>query len=180
MPKRTFLVLTPLQSIRIHGWLNPKRILTWDDVVKSDNITVQKLVESAGFTQAMLVELQPDIHEWITHKYVSYDDVPYMVGFPLDPITHLHGDISTLVTYNYGCHVLLKIGLTFRRLKQLHIDARWMKMLNMTLREWVTLGLTIADVNAMTDGDVLDVFGACKTTVNLSVGMSESFLTDPD
>lgn len=115
------LQLTPSQSCRVHGWTNPRRTLTWDDVVRNPGITVRKCVEEVpalkflscvldmqqclthsfflrkGIPVEDLHEMQPDIGEWIRKKQVSFPDVRLMTLWPLHPIEHLKGDISDLV-----------------------------------------------------------------------------------
>jgi hypothetical protein len=109
------ILLNPLQSIKIHGWLNPKRTLCWEDVLRYDELTVMNLVDDGMLRREDLKLIQPNIYEWIEKKYVSYEDVPYMTCFPLDPIIHLHGDISTLATYKYSFEVMQEIGMNFSR-----------------------------------------------------------------
>jgi hypothetical protein len=64
------------------------------------------IVEKRSIKPECLLQIQPDIRAWIDQKYVSYEDVPYMTSFPLNPIEHLNGDISTLVTQQYSCRSL--------------------------------------------------------------------------
>lgn len=109
------ILLNPLQSIKIHGWLNPKRTLCWEDVLRYDELTVMNLVDDGMLRREDLKLIQPNIYEWIEKKYVTYEDVPYMTCFPLDPIIHLHGDISTLATYKYSFEVMQEIGMNFSR-----------------------------------------------------------------
>lgn len=132
----------------------------------------------ASLSQDTLVTLQPSVSEWVEKKYVSYEDVAYMTIFPLDPITHLGGDISTLVAYRYPCKVLSAAGLTYGRMRhddRLGMDAKWMKLMNLTLREWISLGMTGRDVAQMADRDVVEVFGETRATVMMRIGVSESF-----
>jgi hypothetical protein len=67
------LLLEPIQSVTLHGWLSPKRTLVWEDVVRNDRITVERMVVDARIPQEDLRRLQPDIREWIEKKYVSYE-----------------------------------------------------------------------------------------------------------
>lgn len=41
----TILHLTPTQSCSLHGWSNPKRTLSWDDVARNPRITLQKCLQ---------------------------------------------------------------------------------------------------------------------------------------
>lgn len=168
------ILLNPLQSIKIHGWWNPKRTLSWDDIVSDDSLDVVRLVEEVG--EDSLKVIQPDIYEWINKKYVSYEEVPYMTCFPLDPIVHLNGDISTLVTYKYRPEVLGAIGMTYTLMKDsYHLNPKWMAMLDFTLSEWLSLGMSLNDVERMSEKDSMEVFGTCLSGVKLSIGMGESF-----
>lgn len=198
----TVLVLTPLQSVTLHGWLSPKRTLTWGDVVANDRITPKRLLVDAGIPPDDIRRLQPDVYEWIEKKYVSYEDVPYMAMFPLDPLEHLHGDVSTLVTHRYPCWLLRDIGINYRRLRDRHhMDARWMAMLGLSIqascaqptqntcvvawisdtvptlfrmeKEWATLGMTVRDVQAMHESEVREVFGVTKEAACIGIGVGQ-------
>lgn len=154
--------LTPSQSVCIHGWLNPKRTLCWNDVCKSPWIDV-KLLARAGISQDDMAGVQPDILEWISEKGVSFDDVPLMTRFPLHPIRHLGGDISSLVEHRYSSRTLSDIGFTFGSLTiELGMRPQWMKMLSFTTTEWIRMGMTRADVDCMAPDDVRLVFGVHK------------------
>lgn len=191
------IVLTPVQSVTIHGWMSPKRTLSWPDIVANDAITIQRIVRDAGVSPEDVRRIQPDVREWVNRKYVSYEvtagrarsaapkrmalaaqapppapatasrgwgnssltppaqDVPYMTMYPLDPLDHLHGDVSTLVTQRYPCWMLREIGITYQRLRDRHhLDAKWMKMMGLSLSEWASLGMTVRDVQAMQEAEV--------------------------
>lgn len=175
MPRLNIVLLTPIQSVTIHGWFNPKRTISWEDILSDSSITVKRLVVDAKLSQESLKKIQPDIFEWINKKYVSYGDVPHMTGFPLNPISHLHGDISTLVTHRYSAQTLSAVGLTYKKLQSHHLNAKWMKLMNFTLKEWMCLGMNLSDINCMSEGEVVEIFGTCKATITLGIGMAESF-----
>jgi hypothetical protein len=61
-------------------------------------------------------------------------------------------------------------------MKQLHLNPRWMSMMDLTLKEWIQLGMTTNDINNMSDDETREVFGGCKSVIKLSIGMTESFL----
>ena len=122
-------------------------------------------------SQTQLKTLQPDVYEWIHKKYVSFEDVPYMTGFPLDPIIHLHGDVSSLVQHRYPCDLLRSLGYTYEWLKDVkHMNREWMKMFNFTVREWMSLGLTMQHVrDGMTEADTKHIFGATKEALFINM-----------
>lgn len=167
------VMLSANESVLLHGWWNPKRTLSWDDVVSSDRITVKMLVRDAKFTQQRLKSLQPDIYEWIHRKYVSFGEVPFMTGFPLDPIRHLNGDLSTLVAQRYPCDLLLDLGYTYRWLRQAQrMDSKWMKLLCFTPWEWTQLGMTEKDVEKdFSEEDAWVVFGTSKAALAIRMGV---------
>lgn len=51
-----------------------------------------------------------------------------------------------------------------------------MSMMDLTLKEWIQLGMTTNDINNMSDDETREVFGGCKSVIKLSIGMTESFL----
>lgn len=160
--------LTPTQSVSIHGWLHPKRTLCWDDVCNSSWIDV-KLLAKANISQADMVQMQPDILEWISKKGVSFDDVPLMTRFPLHPIRHLGGDISSLVEHRYSSKTLSDMGFTFRSLTiELGMQPQWMKMLSFTVPEWIRMGMTRVDLDRMGPEDVRLVFGVHKESLHMA------------
>jgi hypothetical protein len=71
--------------------------------------------------------------------------------------------------------VLSLLGFTYEKLKDKYqMDTEWMARLNLSLGEWVSLGLTMRDVQCMRDRDVKSVFGAEKDYVCMQVGIRES------
>jgi hypothetical protein len=50
--------LQPLQSVHLHGWLNPKRTCHWDDMCHNPRITLDKCLE-LGICIDYLRKLQP-------------------------------------------------------------------------------------------------------------------------
>lgn len=173
-PRPSGIQLTPTQSVSLHGWLKPRKVLTWADVVENEGITVQKMT-AFKINQAQMKLLQPDIHEWINRKGVGYAEVPYMFEFPLHPISHLHGDLSTLLEYRYGARLLKRLGLGYQEMRCIGMNAAWMKMFRFSIQEWITLGLTTADVRAdMSEEDTLEVFGKTREAVMLSIGLANS------
>lgn len=192
--------LQPYQSITIHGWMNPKWTLTWNDVMQNDGITVRMLVTKAGITQVtccfcgflfgeptlthtytqtqtqqQLRRLQPDVTKWIKTKNLSFSDVPYMLEFPLHPITHLGGNIATLIDYQYPPEVLQKLRITYRLLKEgLYMNTQWMMMFHFTLAEWQMLGFTRADLGAMDTHEIMAVFESDRKTVDTAMRFIEN------
>lgn len=174
MGKPLLLKLTDWQSVCIHGWFNPKRTLTWDDIEGSTgggrNITAHIIIQS-GVQQAQLKLLQPDVFKWVQAGKVDFSDVPNMLEFPVHPILHLNGNISTLLEYRYSTATLARLELDYRRLRTIGMSDKWMHMLQYSTREWVlTLGLSIDDVaRDFTEEGAKLVFGMSKTNLSICV-----------
>jgi hypothetical protein len=170
----TVIILKPTQSIALHGILNPKKTLGWKDIVNNKHITIRSLINT-NITQSQLKLLQPDIFEWINVKNASFEDVSLLTEFPLHPITHLNGDLTTIVEYKYTASLLHILKIDYFLLRGLHMDSQWMKILNFKVRDWMLLGLTEHDVQIMTAQEVEYVFEMDKPTMKLTM-VSETMM----
>ena len=169
------LQLTPMQSCNIHGWSNPKRTLSWEDVAASHTITFQKCIQQ-GVEPEQLYELQPDVTLWMRHKNVSFTEVPHMVCWPLHPIEDLKGDISDLATMHYDARTLRKLGISYRFMRnELKMDDDWMRMLRYKPCDWKEhLGFDEGCASEMGDQRTMKVFGMdagmLRVAMNASLG----------
>lgn len=171
--RRDVVHLTNAQSIRVHGWFNPKRTLTWLDIVNTPHMNVQHLFR-AGLSSTQLKQLQPSIAEWITHRHASFGDVPYMLDWPLHPIRDLKGNLAVIVEHKYDVKTLLKLGLGYNVLKQMGLTCEWMNMMEFSLRDWLDLGMTSTDANQMSDGEIAKLFGTDRNNLALVIAMAEN------
>lgn len=150
--------LTPMQSCNLHGWTNPKRTLSWEDIKTSGSITLGKCLQQ-GISPDDLRSMQPDIKMWIKHKRVSFGEVVPMKAWPLHPVMDLKGNISDLASMHYPPHVLYHLGITYAYLREvLRMDDEWMRMLRYTPAEWATMGFTHKDAEGMGAKRLRDVF----------------------
>lgn len=92
------LLLTATQSCKLHGWTNPRRLLTWSDIQNNPAITFQRCLQ-AGISTDQLHHLQPDAERWVQASKVTMQDVPHMLAWPLHPVLHFRADISDLVGF---------------------------------------------------------------------------------
>lgn len=164
-----FIHLTPVQSCRLHGWLNPRRTLDWDNICSNRQITA-KLCMQHGVPGSALRMLQPDVQMWIRHKGVSLSDVPFMLDWPLHPVYDLGANISDLATMHYPPSVLSRLGITYEFLRELmHMDDDWMRVLHYSPQEWAHIGFTREDALAMGRKRVEWVFSEGFDTTVLKV-----------
>jgi hypothetical protein len=154
-----FIQLEPLQSCILHGWANPRRTLSWEDVCKNKGITIQKCMD-AGLSLEDVRSLQPDPKMWVRHKGVSLSDVELMVAWPLHPINDLEGNISDLVALHYQPHVHRALGITYSYLRTvLGMDDEWMRMMQYTPLQWAEMDFTKQDAVDMGRRRIYNVFG---------------------
>lgn len=140
MPYDACILLNSQQSVRIHGWAQPRRILTWKMICENEMITPQLCV-SCGITQQQLMQLQPDVQQWIECKKVCFADVPYMTEWPLHPIRHLSGCILHFIEHKYSASLLKTLDISFDSLLTMHMTCDMMKLFAYTHEDWHLLGL---------------------------------------
>lgn len=159
--KPKIIQLSALQSCQIHGWLNPRRILSWGDICTYRHLSVHKLICEYKIPVQSLRALQPDVFRWIEDKHVSFEDVPLMIEWPLHPITHLKGDLGDLATMQYEPKLLCKLGIDYNYMRsQLRMDDAWMKVLNISAQDWSAhLSFNCEHADEMGPKRVKDVFG---------------------
>lgn len=173
-PGIRFIHLTPMQSCALHGWTNPRRTLTWDDLCKNKSLTLKKCLDN-GLRAEDLRDLQPDVYMWIMHKEASFHDVERMLAWPLHPIYHLSGNISDLASMRYPPAVLRRLGITYDYLRtDMFMDDAWMKMLSYTPDQWAEIGFTRSHAAAMGKFRLLDIFGLDYDSVMMSVAGAEA------
>ena len=144
-----FIPLAPVQSCQIHGWLNPKRTLDWNDICSNSAITV-RCCRRSGISGDTLKSLQPDVHMWIRHKGVGLADVPWMLEWPLHPIYDLHANLGDLATAHLSANVMARLGITYDFLRSImNMSDDWMRVLHYSPPEWAQMGFTDQDVREM-------------------------------
>ena len=163
------IFLTATQSCSIHGWTNPRRILSWKDI-SSRSISIDSCIRS-GIAASDLHALQPSIQKWIECGSVSFKDVPSMLLWPLHPIRDLRGDISDLAQNRYPPPVLEKLGITYTYMRtDLLMDDDWMKMLRYKPSDWHKyLGFGKEHACEMGDQRTFKVFGMHILMLNLAM-----------
>ena len=138
--------LTAVQSVTLHGWLTPKRMLSWKDVCASKSIT-PALCSSCGIDDELLYLLQPSLHLWIEMCGVSFKDVRYMTRWPLHPFQDLGGYIPDLIENHYEASLLHKLGIDYQLLTDRNMTVEWMKMFKYSERDWALLGFNAHHVS---------------------------------
>jgi hypothetical protein len=152
------LYLTPVQSCNLHGWMKPKRTLSWEDIKASPALTLSKCLQH-GVSAEDLRRIEPDVRMWIKHKRVSFGEVPLMTAWPLHPVQDLKGNISDLASMHYAASTLYELGITYEYLREvMKMDDEWMRMMRYTPTEWAQMGFARKHAASMGRKRVQDVF----------------------
>jgi hypothetical protein len=139
-----FVPLNAVQSVTIHGWFTPKRMLSWKDMCADKKITTE-LCSSCGIDDELLYIIQPCLQKWIVERGVSFKDVRHMTKWPLHPFRDLHGYIPDLIENRYEASLLRKLGVDYQILLSKDMTMEWMKMFKYSIREWALLGFNARD-----------------------------------
>ena len=161
--------LTPRQSVSIHGWFNPIRVLTWGHIVNNDSLNVKTLV-AGGLSTEEIFYLQPDAHQWVALKAVTLTDVPHMTRWPLHPITHLSGTLGDLLLHKYDSSVLLANDITYTYLHEtLGMRGAHMPLMSLDLRAWIQLGFNKDNALTLPDSICMQLFQVNKPDLLTSI-----------
>ena len=152
--------LTPLQSVQIFGWLKPKRVLRWTDVVDNAGITFNMLKENL-LTNKQLYALQEDVAEWVLHGSVTLADTPFMKEWNMHPIRDMKADLFDVINLRWSASCLRSMGVSYAELRDAGLGPDNMHMFGFTMIGWQSLGFTHLDLRGMTDAQIARVF--CMT-----------------
>ena len=159
------LRLTPGQACFIHGWANPKRTLSWEDIASCEHMTLQHLL-AGRVPIATLHQLQPDAGAWVRAKRVVLADCPQMHPWAPHPIRDFHADLGDIIEAKWGADVMQSMGLTYRDLTEIGLGFSNMGLFtHIRLLGWAQLGLTRADVQFVPEATLVHLFGLSKMDV---------------
>ena len=149
------------QSVMIFGWwAQPRLTLAWEDVKKKE-LSWRKLRE-LGFEPDELKSMQPDKTEWIQRGGLQLHDLVDMMVFPVNPLTDFRADLAELWNLQCTPDHLQRMGVTYEQLLARGLNPQIMYYFDLTLAQWVQLGLSRADVEAMASHDCHTVFSVDK------------------
>ena len=134
--------LEPEQSLQLYGLLNPKRTLTWRDVLENHGITLRRCIVVACIPADKLHRMQPDIKEWIRHGRTTVADASHMGPWRPHVFNDFGCSIGDLVLYRQYLtpQMLVDSGIDFRTLRDRYgLTADLMVMLKYSADDWVRL-----------------------------------------
>lgn len=157
--------LTAGQACFLHGWLWPKRYLTWEHILSGDHLTLQRLL-AGNIPLGILHQLQPDVGAWIRAKRVVLADCPLMHPWAPHPVRDFHADLGDIIETQWGADTMQSVGLTYRDLTEIGLSFSNMGLFtNIRLLGWAQLGLTRADVAYVPEATLVRLFGLTKMDV---------------
>lgn len=131
--------LTPLQSVRLFGWLNPRPVLRWDDVRRM-GLTFDQLI-GVGVSASELVAIQPDPAEWVQHAGVELKHARAMMRhWPANPFTHMRADLGDVLSQKFSADELGRMDVSYAQLVRYGMTERTEPMFRFDAQDWLMLG----------------------------------------
>jgi hypothetical protein len=159
------LRLTAGQAVFLHGFMSPKRTLSWDDVLCNDALTMRRLLD-ANLSFASLHQLQPDQAAWIRAKRVALLDCPLMSAWGAHPTRDFGAEIGDIADAKWPVDTMLAMGLTYADLEDAGLCFSNMRLFNhVRLLGWAQLGLSRAHVSDVPEAVLIKLFGLSKFDV---------------
>lgn len=157
--------LTAGQAVTIHGWLNPKEILSWTDVIGDSKLSFSFLCFQIRISKELLYRLQPDITAWVKSGKITLYDTPHLNLWGAHPIRDLKADLGDIVNLRWTAEVMSKAGVTYSDLLEAGMTSESMGLFNYTLYDWSTLEFTKAEAEKITETSLIRLFGMRKEDV---------------
>lgn len=159
------LRLTAGQAVFLHGWLTPKRSLTWADVQSCPAMTLDNLLD-ARIPLAALHQLQPDPSAWVRAGRATLVDCPTMAPWGAHPVRDFGAELADLVELRWPVELMLDVGLTYHDLVEIGLSFSNMRLFSwIRLLGWAQLGLRRADVKDVPEPVLVRLFGLPKLDV---------------
>lgn len=138
MPCRMGVKLTPFQSVRLFGWMNPRPELKWGDVTRL-GFTFDQLI-GVGIRASDLVFIQPDPAEWVQHAGVEFKHTRAMMHWPANPFTHMGADLGDVLSQKFSASELKRMAVSHKQLVRYGMTEHTEHMFRFDAQEWLMLG----------------------------------------
>lgn len=158
--------LTAGQACFLYGWLSAKYTLTWNDVLRQDNITFRKL-QQANLTLEQIYQIQPDLQAWIRHRKVDKSDVPSVVlKWDCDVVRDFQYDLGDIINAKWSADKMHQLGLSYQGLCDIGLTSENMVLFkHVTLTGWGKLGLSRRFAQDFPEPHLYACFGMKKNDV---------------
>lgn len=175
--KNTFVTITPMQSLYIHGLFSTRKSLSWIDIVDNKNITAKSLIK-LGLSAQQLQHIQSDQNIWVQYGKVDTSDVEALQAWPLHPVDHLKMNLLDLIERKFSPNLLKKLGITYDYLiEKLSMDFKALILFGFSWNQWMDLGMTVSHVKYLTPKQVASLFNIqCNNDVhNTAIAKMNSY-----
>lgn len=132
------VLLSARQATQIFGWARPKRILTWNDVVRR-KLTLDQLI-GHGLGAMDLVLLQPDPSQWVQHAGATLRHARFMLPWEANPFVHFGADLADVLSMRLTVVEMVRMAITYRQLKEHGMNDEIERMFKLEDEEWEMLG----------------------------------------
>ena len=157
--------LTAGQAVFLHGFMAPKRTLSWEDVMCTPALTLHRLLE-ARLSFAALHSLQPDAGAWASARRVTLADCPLMALWGAHPVRDFGADLGDIANAKWSVETMLGMGLTFDDLQDKGLCISNLMLFNhIRLLGWAQFGLTRAHVIDAPEPLLIKLFDMSKLDV---------------
>ena len=159
------LRLTAGQAVFLHGFMSPRRTLSWEDVMSNDALTMRRMLE-ANLSFDSLHRLQPDTGAWIRARRVTLLDCPAMALWSAHPTRDFQAEVGDLAETKWSVDTMLAMGLTYPDLEHAGLCFSNMPLFShVRFLGWAQLGLSRAHVADVPEAVLIRLFGLSKFDV---------------
>lgn len=154
------------QALYLHGWMAPKRTLSWADVMDNPSFTLSHLADNASIPLDALHRLQPDATAWIRHGRAALADCPRMELWAAHPVRDFKADLGDIIGLRWPPELMARMGLTYADLVDAGLTAASMGLFtNLTLLGWAQLGFSRDAASAIPEPALVRLFCMSKQDV---------------
>ena len=157
--------ITAGQGLWIHGLWQPKRTLSWNNVLSNDSLTFRYLHFDLNIAKELLHKMQPDISQWVKAGRVGLPDAFLLTPWSAHPIKDLKADLGDVIHMKWSAFELQQLGVTYSDLLEAGLTHETMGLFGFTLYDWSLLGFKEADANALTEASLSRLFRMTRADV---------------
>ena len=160
------IILSPGQAVTIHGWMNPKETLTWNDVIGNERLSIRFLIGTAKIPKELLHKVQPDLVAWLKAGRVTLPETHDLLSvWTAHPIKDLKADFGDIVALKWSAQTMRRAGMTYQDLRECGMTNDTMGLFAYTLYDWSTMGFSRSDAEGIPAAHLGRLFGMVKADV---------------
>lgn len=159
-----FIRLSPAQATSIHGWGSKLKLtLSWQDIERN-GLSLEKLIQ-CKIDMNDLYQLQPDINQLVRVCKLGPHHAPLLSKWKANPFLHLGADLGDVISLRYDSGRLKDMNVTYAQLVENGMTPETMRLMGLSLQDWMHLGLNLEDIGRFTDAQLARVFGMSRLSL---------------